>query len=116
MDYHPLTILSGESLAALAVHIGTTSRSLRIDGWNGTTVTFQALENGTDFGDLYDESGEVTFTVAASRFLVLPSQAFAGVRYLKFRSGTAAVPVNQSADRVAMLITEPLGFEAARLA
>lgn len=70
--------------------------------WNAAALTFQAGDNletsGGVFYNLYDTSGnEISITTAASR--VVNATVLASLRYLKVRSGTASVPVTQTATR-----------------
>lgn len=77
-------------------------------GWTSAAITFQSSVNGTTWSDLYDRDGEVTLAatvVGAGRAIVVDAAAFLGVRYLKIRSGTAAVPVAQAAQRDLTLST-----------
>jgi hypothetical protein len=77
--------------------------------WVAANLTFQTsdTETGT-FQDLYDDAGtEVTVTVSAqARNIAIDVNALklAGLTWVKFRSGTAATPVNQTADRVIKVI------------
>ena len=70
-------------------------------GWTAAAITFQASgDDGATYADLYDESAEVNLSSpAASRYLILSPAKFAGIRFLKIRSGTSGSPVNQGADR-----------------
>jgi hypothetical protein len=73
--------------------------------WDGTSITFQASHNGTDWFNLHDAAGNaITVTVAASRYIQLDWQRFLGIRYLRIRSGTAASPTNQTATRTLRLV------------
>jgi hypothetical protein len=48
---------------------------------------------------------EYTVTVGgAARSIKVPFDDLLGVRYLKVRSGTSGVPVNQTADRAITLV------------
>lgn len=79
------------------------------DAWTAASLTFQVSEDGVTFLNLYDNSGEVTITTAASRRVILPKDIFSlGFRYLKVRSGTAGAAVNQAAERVLTLIKRPV--------
>lgn len=74
--------------------------------WVAAALTFQAsLDGGTTFNDLYDTDGsEISLTVAAARVVVLSTPAiFWAGGLIKVRSGTAATPVNQTADRTLKL-------------
>ncbi len=68
--------------------------------WDAANLTFQTSSNGTTFQDYYDSSGnEFTVVASASRNIKIEPSDFAGARHIKIRSGTASVPVNQSAIR-----------------
>lgn len=100
------TILSGASLSA-AVYLGsgTLSKIIMPATWTAANLTFQTSDDGTTYSNLYDASGtEYVVTAAASRAIIVPVSEFQGFRYMKVRSGTAGVPVNQGADRVLTLI------------
>ncbi len=64
----------------------------------GTQMTLQASpDRGVTFFDVYDAAGnEYVISVGVSRFIPLDPAATAGMRYLRLRSGTSAVPVNQA--------------------
>lgn len=69
--------------------------------WSTANVSFQTSQDGVTYRDVYGPTGtEITLTAAASRWVVLDS-TLVGLfgRYIKVRSGTAGVPVNQAADR-----------------
>jgi len=75
--------------------------------WTDAPLTVQgATEEGapTSWSDLYDHLGnEVVFVAAASRALALPPTLLLGWRWLRLRSGVAAAPVVQAADRTILL-------------
>lgn len=77
--------------------------------WDAANITFQASADGVTFADLYNQSGsEVTVDAAAGRFIALDPTLFAGIRFLKVRSGTAATPVNQAAARTLILVARSI--------
>lgn len=70
--------------------------------WTAASMTFRGSHRSTDhMYDIYTSTGgEVTHTVDASRLVTFATVAqFEGLRYIQFRSGTAAVPVAQAAAR-----------------
>lgn len=70
--------------------------------WTAASMTFRGSHSSTDnMYDIYSSTGgELTHTVDASRLITFDIRTmFEGVRYLQFRSGTAAVPVAQAAAR-----------------
>jgi hypothetical protein len=55
----------------------------------GTTFTFQASVDGTNFYDLYNGSSAYSVTVAPSRYIALNPDVFQGVFYIRIVSGSA---------------------------
>jgi phosphoglycerol transferase MdoB-like AlkP superfamily enzyme len=102
------TILSGASLSA-AVFLGSGALA-RIDmpaAWTAATLTFQLSPDGVTYRNLYDASGvEYEVQASAAYSIAMPVADFQGAQYLKVRSGTAGVPVNQGADRLLTLIAQ----------
>lgn len=109
-----VTIASGASLSD-AEHLGFAlaggaSRAALVgivmpDAWTAASLTFQASNDGVTFTNLYTASGtEVTVTADVSRWIALDPSDFAGIAWLKVRSGTAGTAVNQGGDRVLTLI------------
>lgn len=77
--------------------------------WTTANLTFQVSLDNTTFNDLYDDAGnEETVTAAASRFISVDPVMFRGALYLKVRSGTTGVPVNQAAERVIKVVGKSL--------
>jgi hypothetical protein len=76
--------------------------------WTATVITILvASESGGTFYSLYNDSGtEVSLTAAAGTAIGIADVALALApwRYVKLRSGTAASPVAQAADRVISLV------------
>lgn len=103
------TIAINTALAA-AVDLGM-NRLVGIvmpSGWDAAAITFQASVDGTTYYDVYSSGGtELNFTVAASRFVNVDPTTLRGWRYVKVRSGTTGVPVNQTAARAVQLVTAP---------
>lgn len=103
----PVTIANGTSLSA-AVDLG----GLRLfavsmpSAWTAANLTFQiSPDGGATWTNLYDQSGsEIAATAAASNCVVLTPAQFASAQYIRVRSGSAASPVNQTADRTVQLI------------
>ncbi len=77
--------------------------------WDAAVLTFQTSQDGATYQNAYDANGnEVTVQAAASRNIQLNPSDFAGVNYLKIRSGTGATPVAQSPARDFTLFVMPL--------
>ncbi|MCX2726013.1 hypothetical protein OO015_00635 [Thermomicrobium sp. 4228-Ro] len=105
-----VTISSGSSISPGVDLDGLTLVGILMpDTWDGTSITFQASLNGTGWYDLYDAAGnEVTLTVGPARYIQIDPQRILGIRYLRIRSGTAATPVNQTANRTLQLVTRAI--------
>jgi hypothetical protein len=98
----PVTILINTSLSA-AVHIrgGLLTVIEMPAAWDAANLTFQTSGDGSTYENVYDESGtEVTVTASTARRIRLDAAQWAGIEYLKIRSGTAGAAVNQSAERI----------------
>ena len=97
------TIASGASLSGFveideALYIGIEMPA----AWDAANLTFQVSRNGSDWLDLYDDAGnEVTVTASSGTSIGIKSSAdaFKPWQYVKIRSGTSALPVNQTAAR-----------------
>lgn len=103
------TIANGASLSdAVDITAGLLIAIQMPAAWTAAVLTFQASHDGVTFADVYDSAGaERSVTVAAGRHVTLDTANF-GMRFVKVRSGTAAAPVNQGAQRVLQLVTVPL--------
>jgi len=77
--------------------------------WTAASLTFQVSPDGTNYADLYDDTGsEVTFTAAASRVIQNTNPGrWLGFRYIKVRSGTSGSAVNQAAARTLTIVGVP---------
>lgn len=101
------TILLGTSLsAAVLIAGGTVIRIEMPEAWDAAGLSFEVSSDGADYDKLYKEDGsEYTVSAAADRAIMIDPTRLAGVKYLKVRSGTASVPVLQTADRSITLVT-----------
>ena len=77
--------------------------------WVAAALTFQGSNvSGGTYQDLYDSGGtELNLTVAQARSIGLTAahkEVLKAWRFLKFRSGTTALAVNQTADRDLILV------------
>jgi hypothetical protein len=103
-----VTILNGASLSG-AINIGAKMLcAITIPvSWSAAGLSFQVSDDGgATWGNVYDSTGtEVTVTAAAGQRVSINSLAFAGVDFIKVRSGTAGTPVNQLADRVLTIVS-----------
>lgn len=108
MNVKTVTIATGASLSdAVNIENATMIGIIMPAAWTAANLTFQAAARETDtFANVYDDAGtEVSVTADASRAIPIGTdlKALGSFRYLKIRSGTAAVPVNQAAARVITL-------------
>jgi hypothetical protein len=56
----------------------------------GTAITFQASStSGGTYLDVYNSAGQVSYTVAPSRYIAIDPKDFQGMIYLKLKSGSA---------------------------
>lgn len=104
------TILTGASLSG-AVCLGdkVLSGIQMPAAWTAASLTFEvSYDAGVTWKDLYDDGGnEVTLspTSPAGKYLAVDPSTFAGILFIKVRSGTTGSPVTQLADRAFTLIT-----------
>jgi hypothetical protein len=76
--------------------------------WDAANLTFQGSIDNVTFNNVYDDAGtEKTAVAAASRHLLIVAADFAGIEWLKVRSGTAGTPVVQTAARTITLVVRP---------
>lgn len=106
------TIANGTSLSAaldLTLLGGAPVGIQMTAAWTAANLTYQVSADNTLFQDYFDSAGtEISTTAAAARFIRLTPADFAGIRFLKIRSGTSGVPVNQAADRALQLVYREL--------
>lgn len=102
-----VTIANGASLSgALNLENRTAVAIIMPAAWTAASITFQASVDGTNYYNVYTTSAELSATVAASYFVVLPkTTGLEAVRYIKIRSGTSGTPVNQLADRIITVVS-----------
>lgn len=94
-----VTIADGQSLSDAAdLGDGTLLGVAVPAGWGGpTVVTFQGSPDGVTFSDIQDGAGEyATVALAAGQAVAVDPAWFRPFRYVKVRSGTAAIPVAQA--------------------
>lgn len=103
-------ISSGGSLSpAVALGARVIHGILMPTGWDAAALTFQASVDGTTFFDIYSSAGtELSYTVAASRYIPIDPTLWRAINLIKVRSGTSGAAVNQTADRTISLILKPL--------
>lgn len=104
-----VTILSGASLSDAQDLQGCRLTGLRMPAlWTAASLTFQVSEDGTNYLNLYNLNGEVTYPTGASYGVSFNAEDFLSWRYVKVRSGTSGGAVAQGADRVLTLVGSAL--------
>jgi len=109
VETRTVVIANGASLSG-AVDLGGRKLAAIVmpDTWTAAALTFQASPDGVTYYNVYDGATERSLTVAASYYSALNvSSGWVGIRWLKIRSGTASVPVNQAAARTLTLVIQP---------
>ena len=105
-----------ENLTATFLINTTTSNPINLGGcslvglimpnsFTGTSITFKASNDGSNFYDMYNASGTqltVTVATASSRWIALTPSDFAGVKHIKI------VGLSQAAQRSIAIVTRSL--------
>jgi hypothetical protein len=107
------TIPSGATGLSAAIDLDgrTVVNILLPAAWVAAVLTFQGSHDDTTYGNIYDATtgAEYSITVAAAVAVgIPPTSPLLGWRYLKVRSGTASVPVNQTASRALVIGCRPV--------
>ena len=68
--------------------------------WDQADLVFAASNDGITFSDVHEFGSPVTAQGAAGQYVPLDFAKFVGVSYLKVRSESGGVPVNQTSERV----------------
>ncbi len=108
-----VVIANGESLSAVVPLDVRGARQLvglqMPAAWDAASLTFAVSFDGTTFVPLYWDGAEYTVAAAggaaASLGVSLEPSAFAGWPFVRVRSGVAATPVNQGAERTLKALT-----------
>lgn len=113
---YSFTIASGQALSG-TIDLGplpefcssiTQATFLAPAGWDAAALTAQVSEDGVTWANVVSSAGaEITILTAVtpSTAAVLSGGTFlGGTRYIRFRSGTGATPVNQTANRTFTLV------------
>lgn len=106
MENVSATIRSGESESDVISLGGKILGSLHVPaGWTTAVLTMKGSDDGSTFRNIYDAFGNEYQLVMGSgdRSILLDGSLFSSTQFIKLRSGTAAVPVNQGADRTVQL-------------
>lgn len=103
-------ILAGQSLSELINCDGyQVKRIILPDGWTAAPLTFQVSPDGVNFHDLHHiQSTSGAFvayeliipTVTPGAALAMPANTGEMMSWIRLRSGTATVPIIQTADRL----------------
>ncbi len=68
--------------------------------WDAADITFQVSYDGVKYVNLYDKTGaEAVYKTDAGAGIQIGDFDLAPWKYIKIRSGTVAVPVNQTDER-----------------
>jgi hypothetical protein len=105
LQRHKFTIAIDTSLSAAVPVGGDLPINIQMPAaWDTANLTFQSSQDGLTYQNLYDANGvEVTVQAEAGRNIQLNPADFAGLYWLKIRSGTSSAPVNQTAERLVYL-------------
>ncbi len=68
--------------------------------WDAADLAFAASYDGVTFSDMHEFGSPVTAQCAAGQYVPPDFAKFVGVAYLKIRSESGGVPVNQISERV----------------
>lgn len=106
----PVTISNGTSLS-VPVPLGDSPLTgiAMPAAWDAAGLSFQvSADGGATWGEMQSISAVVSVTAAAGQYIAIDPTLWRGINMIKVRSGTAAAPVNQTADRVLTLVTKRL--------
>lgn len=106
-----VTIPSGESLSnALDLSLSDDSvfGVVMPPDWTAADISIEVSADGTNFVPLYWNDAEYTLVAGINIAISFEISALAAWEYVKIRSGTSAVPVNQAADRVIVVLTREI--------
>lgn len=98
------TILSAASLSDVVELRGRAVTGILMPAaWTAAGLTFSVSIDGTTYADLQTFEAEFVVAAAADQYIGLSPAQFLGFQFLKVRSGTAATPVAQGADRALIM-------------
>ena len=92
-----VTIASGQQISGVLDTFGMSLVGIRMPAaFTGTTLTFQESNSSTGtFRDVYNASGnQLSIPVSTNRTILFTPSDFAGLRYVKIKSGSS-----EAADR-----------------
>lgn len=117
-EFVGVTIANNASLSAAVDLGGRTACAIQVPAstaWTDADLTFEGSFDGVTYGpvrvDNYYTEYVVDMPATASLdsdIVPLNLEVFAGIRYLKVRSGTNASPVNQGAARTIRIAFRPV--------
>src|SRR3990167_4804288 len=102
-----VSILTAGTMAAGLSLEGFTPFALQMStAITGTKISFQASQDETNYFNLFSSTGgEITLTVAASRYVLIPEpDRFLGIAAIKLRAGTSTGTSTQAAVPARSLI------------
>ncbi|MCJ7751820.1 MAG: hypothetical protein MUQ65_12120 [Armatimonadetes bacterium] len=108
--HHTTIISAGASLsAAVRIPNGHELAAIIMPAvWTAAGITFQASYRSGSYANAFDAAGdELTLVVVATHYVPMPKQSLHGAVFVKVRSGTSGVPVNQVAACTVTLLTRP---------
>lgn len=106
VEFDTVRIASGTALSdSIDLGNGSLIGIIIPNVWTAANLTFEAYKaDSTTLVNCYTSDGtELTYTAAASRWIIAKPTDFAGIQKFKIRSGTSGTPVNQAADRLLYL-------------
>jgi hypothetical protein len=101
-----VTILAGQALSSSGdLTAGNVAAILFPADWTDANITFQISDDDTTWYDLYDNQGhEVLRPVGPFRAVMIDPSLTQAALHVRIRSGPAANPVPQEADRDIKLV------------
>ena len=114
LNWATLTIAAGQSLSTpLDLQYGQIVRIWGPSVWTAAALTFKGSFNNSAWDDLVDQASaehSIPMTGAANGFeraFTVPREWTLGMKFVRLRSGTGAVPVSQAADRALQIAYRP---------
>lgn len=85
------TIANGQQSSSVVKTAGTCPVGIQIPAaFTGTSITFEVCDTlGGTYLPLYNSAGQVSYTVAVSRYVAIDPKDFQGVAFFKVKSGSA---------------------------
>jgi hypothetical protein len=88
---NPVIIANGQTESAEIITNGMSLCGLLLPAaLTGTAITFEASDvSGGTYLPVYNSTGQVSYTVAANRYVAIDPKDFQGIQFLKIKSGSA---------------------------